>query len=238
MGKSTMKEKLFYFLILISAFAGILGQEFEPDGKVKILPYERGQVKDLEVLGKDIAEFHKRIESRLAFLNKKNKIQDNLYSQFIPAYEDQIPQSRNRYMLDLRFVLKVSGAGAENSPLKLESIVFWSRKSLISKMRPQYEEISILKNEKIKNEGPESIELVVRKKTDAGTKETVYNVATIREPAQRVKLVRIYRTNLLEIIRRIDKYVEGSIKTVAEDVETTLKAVENGGPYQEELPKD
>lgn len=71
--KSTMKEKLFYFLILISAFGGILGQEFEPDGKVKILPYERGQTKDLEVLGKDIAEFHKRIESRLAFLNKKNK---------------------------------------------------------------------------------------------------------------------------------------------------------------------
>lgn len=68
-----MKEKLFYFLILISAFAGILGQEFEPDGKMKILPYERGQIKDLEVLGKDIAEFHKRIEGRLAFLNKKIK---------------------------------------------------------------------------------------------------------------------------------------------------------------------
>lgn len=65
----------------------------------------------------------------------------------------------------------------------------------------------------------------------------VYNVSTIREPAQRIKLVRIYRTNLLEIIRRIDKYVEGSIKTAAEDVETTLKEVENGGPYQEN-PKD
>lgn len=140
-------------------------------------------------------------------------------------------------MLDLRFVLKVSGAGATNSPLKLESVVFWSRKSLISKMRPQYEEISILKNDKITNEGPNSIELVVRKKTDSGTKETVYNVATIREPAQRVKLVRIYRTNLLEIIRRIDKYVEGSIKNAAEDVETTLREVENGGPYQEN-PKE
>ncbi len=232
-----MKEKLFYFLILISTFAGISSQEFEPDGKVKILPYEQGQVKDLEVLGKDIVEFHKRIESRLGFLNQRKQIQDNLYSQFIPAYEDQIPQSRNRYMLDLRFVLKVSGAGATNSPLKLESVVFWSRKSLISKMRPQYEEISILKNDKITNEGPNSIELVVRKKTDSGTKETVYNVATIREPVQRIKLVRIYRTNLLEIIRRIDKYVEGSIKNAAEDVETTLREVENGGPYQEN-PKD
>ncbi|EMM99743.1 LIC_12936 family protein [Leptospira noguchii] len=232
-----MKEKLFYFLILISTFAGISSQEFEPDGKVKILPYEQGQVKDLEVLGKDIIEFHKRIESRLGFLNQRKQIQDNLYSQFIPAYEDQIPQSRNRYMLDLRFVLKVSGTGATNSSLKLESVVFWSRKSLISKMRPQYEEISILKNDKITNEGPNSIELVVRKKTDSGTKEMVYNVATIREPAQRIKLVRIYRTNLLEIIRRIDKYVEGSIKTAAEDVETTLKEVENGGPYQEN-PKD
>lgn len=232
-----MKEKLFYFLILISTFAGISSQEFEPDGKVKILPYEQGQIKDLEVLGKDIVEFHKRIESRLGFLNQRKQIQDNLYSQFIPAYEDQIPQSRNRYMLDLRFVLKVSGAGATNSPLKLESVVFWSRKSLISKMRPQYEEISILKNDKITNEGPNSIELVVRKKTDSGTKETVYNVATIREPAQRIKLVRIYRTNLLEIIRRIDKYVEGSIKNAAEDVETTLREVENGGPYQEN-PKE
>ncbi|WP_061270336.1 LIC_12936 family protein [Leptospira interrogans] len=232
-----MKEKLFYFLILISTFAGISSQEFEPDGKVKILPYEQGQIKDLEVLGKDIVEFHKRIESRLGFLNQRKQIQDNLYSQFIPAYEDQIPQSRNRYMLDLRFVLKVSGAGATNSPLKLESVVFWSRKSLISKMRPQYEEISILKNDKITNEGPNSIELVVRKKTDSGTKETVYNVATIREPAQRIKLVRIYRTNLLEIIRRIDKYVQGSIKNAAEDVETTLREVENGGPYQEN-PKE
>lgn len=232
-----MKEKLFYFLILISTFAGISSQEFEPDGKVKILPYEQGQIKDLEVLGKDIVEFHKRIESRLGFLNQRKQIQDNLYSQFIPAYEDQIPQSRNRYMLDLRFVLKVSGVGATNSPLKLESVVFWSRKSLISKMRPQYEEISILKNDKITNEGPNSIELVVRKKTDSGTKETVYNVATIREPAQRIKLVRIYRTNLLEIIRRIDKYVEGSIKNAAEDVETTLRKVENGGPYQEN-PKE
>ncbi|RHX92762.1 LIC_12936 family protein [Leptospira stimsonii] len=233
-----MKATLFYFLILICAFAGISGQEFEPDGKVKILPYEPGQIKDLELLGKDIAEFHKRIESRLAFLNRRKQIQDNLYSQFIPAYEDQIPQTRNRYMLDLRFVLKVSGAGAQNSPIKLESILFWSRKSLISKMRPQYEEISILKNDKINTEGSDAIELVVKKKTDSGTKEAVYNVSTIREPAQRVKLVRIYRTNLIEIIRRIDKYVEGSIKTSAEDVETTLREVENGGPYQENLPKD
>ncbi|AYV55439.1 LIC_12936 family protein [Leptospira kmetyi] len=233
-----MKAKLFYFLIMISAFAGISGQEFEPDGKVKILPYEQGQIKDLELLGKDIAEFHKRIESRLAFLNRRKQIQDNLYSQFIPAYEDQIPQSRNRYMLDLRFVLKVSGAKEQSAALKLESIVFWSRKSLISKMRPQYEEISILRNDKLSSESPDSIELVVRKKTDSGTKEVVYNVATIREPAQRVKLVRIYRTNLLEIIRRIDKYVEGNIKTTAEDVETTLREVENGGPYQENLPKE
>lgn len=223
---------------MISAFAGISGQEFEPDGKVKILPYEQGQIKDLELLGKDIAEFHKRIESRLAFLNRRKQIQDNLYSQFIPAYEDQIPQSRNRYMLDLRFVLKVSGAKEQSAALKLESIVFWSRKSLISKMRPQYEEISILRNDKLSSESPDSIELVVRKKTDSGTKEVVYNVATIREPAQRVKLVRIYRTNLLEIIRRIDKYVEGNIKTTAEDVETTLREVENGGPYQENLPKE
>ncbi|RHX81582.1 hypothetical protein DLM76_02605 [Leptospira yasudae] len=235
-----MNAKLFYFLILISALAGISGQEFEPDGKVKILPYEQGQVKDLEILGKDIAEFHKRIESRLAFLNRRKQIQDNLYSQFIPAYEDQIPQSRNRYMLDLRFVLKVSGAGAQNTPLKLESIVFWSRKSLISKMRNVDEEISILKNEKVSSDGtnPDSIELVIRKKTDAGTKEILYNVTTIREPAQRVKLVRIYRTNLLEIIRRIDKYVEGNIKTTAEDVDKTLREIENGGPYQENLPKE
>ncbi|MBW0432548.1 hypothetical protein HGB47_02860 [Leptospira yasudae] len=235
-----MNAKLLYFLILISALAGISGQEFEPDGKVKILPYEQGQVKDLEILGKDIAEFHKRIESRLAFLNRRKQIQDNLYSQFIPAYEDQIPQSRNRYMLDLRFVLKVSGAGAQNTPLKLESIVFWSRKSLISKMRSIDEEISILKNEKVSSDGtnPDSIELVIRKKTDAGTKEILYNVTTIREPAQRVKLVRIYRTNLLEIIRRIDKYVEGNIKTTAEDVEKTLREIENGGPYQENLPKE
>ncbi|PJZ58858.1 LIC_12936 family protein [Leptospira barantonii] len=233
-----MKAKLFYFLIMISALAGISSQEFEPDGKVKILPYEQGQIKDLEILGKDIAEFHKRIESRLAFLNRRKQIQDNLYSQFIPAYEDQIPQSRNRYMLDLRFVLKVSGAKEQSTALKLESIVFWSRKSLISKMRPQYEEISILRNDKPTSETPDSIELVVRKKTDSGTKEVVYNVATIREPAQRVKLVRIYRTNLLEIIRRIDKYVEGNIKTTAEDVETTLSEVENGGPYQENLPKE
>ncbi|TGN01456.1 LIC_12936 family protein [Leptospira yasudae] len=235
-----MNAKLLYFLILISALAGISGQEFEPDGKVKILPYEQGQVKDLEILGKDIAEFHKRIESRLAFLNRRKQIQDNLYSQFIPAYEDQIPQSRNRYMLDLRFVLKVSGAGAQNTPLKLESIVFWSRKSLISKMRSIDEEISILKNEKVSSDGtnPDSIELVIRKKTDAGTKEILYNVTTIREPAQRVKLVRIYRTNLLEIIRRIDKYVEGNIKTTAEDVDKTLREIENGGPYQENLPKE
>ncbi|TGK32416.1 hypothetical protein EHQ12_19150 [Leptospira gomenensis] len=234
-----MKVSLFYILIFISAIAGISAQEFESDGRVKILPYEPGQVKDLEILGKDITDFHKRIESRLAFLNRRKQIQDNLYSQFIPAYEDQIPQSRNRYMLDLRFVLKVSGGNAQNSPLKLESIVFWSRKSLISKMRAQDEEISILKNDKVTAEQtPDAIELVIKKKTDSGTKQTVYNVATIREPAQRVKLVRIYRTNLLEIIRRIDKYVEGSIRTSAQDVETTLREVENGGPYQEDLPKD
>ncbi|MDV6235855.1 hypothetical protein CH379_009480 [Leptospira ellisii] len=234
-----MKVSLFYILIFISAIAGISAQEFESDGRVKILPYEPGQMKDMEVLGKDIADFHKRIESRLAFLNRRKQIQDNLYSQFIPAYEDQIPQSRNRYMLDLRFVLKVSGGGAQNSPLKLESIVFWSRKSLISKMRAQDEEISVLKNDKVNAEQtPEAIELVIKKKTDSGTKQTVYNVATIREPAQRVKLIRIYRTNLLEIIRRIDKYVEGSIRTSAQDVETTLREVENGGPYQEDLPKD
>ncbi|XDD50808.1 hypothetical protein AB3N59_03145 [Leptospira sp. WS92.C1] len=233
-----MKAIIFCFLIFIFSFASSYAQEFEADGRVKILPYEPGQVKDLELLGKDIAEFHKRIEGRLAFLNRRKQIQNNLYSQFIPAYEDQTPQSRNRYMFDLRFVLKVSGSGGQNAPLKLESILFWSRKSLISKLRPQYEEISVLKNDKLNSENPDSIELVVKKKTEAGTKEEVYNVATIREPAQRVKLVRIYRTNLIEIIRRIDKYVEGNIKTSAQDVETTLREVENGGPYQENLPKE
>ncbi|EPG73775.1 hypothetical protein LEP1GSC058_2741 [Leptospira fainei serovar Hurstbridge str. BUT 6] len=75
--------------------------------------------------------------------------------------------------------------------------------------------------------------MLVQKKTDAGTQEESYNLSNIRNPNQRVKLVRSYRNNLVEVVQAIGKYVQGTIQADKHDVDTMLEGLDQGGSFQE-----
>ncbi|TGL63588.1 LIC_12936 family protein [Leptospira sarikeiensis] len=225
-----MKKLHIIFLLLFLIGWELSAQDFEKDGQIKILPYEPTQVRDIEGLIKDIKDFHKRIEDMLPFLNKRKKIIDNEYFQFVPAMENFNFPIRDRYLVDKKFYLKVSvGDGS----LKLDGVRFITRKSLVTKLRPINDEIGELKNDRVANSDPAGIVLIVKRKTDAGTKEEVYSLGNIRSPNQRVKFVRSYRDNLAEVIQAIDKYVEGTIRADSKDVDTMLDGLESGGSFQE-----
>ncbi|TGM90045.1 LIC_12936 family protein [Leptospira licerasiae] len=224
-------KKPFILLLLICLFSWeISSQDFEKDGQIKILPYEPMQVRDIEGLTKDIKDFHKRIEDMLPFLNRRKKIIDSEYFQFVPAMENFNFPVRDRFLVDKKFYLKVSGG---EGSLKLDGVRFITRKSLVTKLRPINDEIGELKNEKVAASDPANIVLVVKRKTDAGTKEEVYSLGNIRSPNQRVKFVRSYRDNLAEVVQAIDKYVEGTIRADRKDVDTMLDGLESGGSFQE-----
>ncbi|TGK07669.1 hypothetical protein EHO59_06100 [Leptospira semungkisensis] len=225
-----MKKLILFFLLLLFFCWESFAQDFEADGQIKILPYEPMQVRDIEGLTKDIKLFHKRIEQMLPFLNKRKKIIDNEYFQFVPALENFNFPVRDRYLIDKKFYLRVSGG---QSALKLDGVRFITRKSLVTKLRPIDDQIGELKNESVSNSDPATIVLTVKKKTDAGTKEEVYSLSNIRNPDQRVKFVRSYRDNLAEVIQAIDKYVEGTIRADAKDVDTMLDGLDSGGSFQE-----
>ncbi|EQA37326.1 hypothetical protein LEP1GSC047_3650 [Leptospira inadai serovar Lyme str. 10] len=224
--KKVASSVILFFLFSASVFA----QDIAPDGQIKILPFEPTHVKDMEGLTKDIKDFHKLIEGFLSFLNKRKKIINNEYFQFVPASELVEFPSREKYLFDKKFYLKVSGG---QGALKLEGIRFITRKSLVTKLRPVNEEIGELKNENIPASDPASIVLLVQKKTDAGTQEESYNLSNIRNPNQRVKLVRSYRNNLAEVVQAIGKYVEGTIQADRNDVDTMLEGLDQGGSFQE-----
>lgn len=225
-----MKKPAILLLLIFLFSWEIFSQDFEKDGQIKILPYEPTQVRDIEGLTKDIKDFHKRIEDMLPFLSRRKKIIDNEYFQFVPAMENFNFPVRDRYLVDKKFYLKVSGA---EGSLKLDGVRFITRKSLVTKLRPVNDEIGELKNEKVVASDITSIVLVVKRKTDAGIKEEVYNLGNIRNPNQRVKFVRSYRDNLAEVVQAIDKYVEGTIRADRKDVDTMLDGLEGGGSYQE-----
>ncbi|EPG73490.1 hypothetical protein LEP1GSC058_2742 [Leptospira fainei serovar Hurstbridge str. BUT 6] len=138
--KKVTSSVILFFLLSTSVFT----QDFESDGQIKILPYKPTQVKDMEGLTTDIKDFHKRIEELLSFLNRRKKIVNNEYFQFIPSIETFEFPSRERYLLDKKFYLKVSGG---EGALKLVGIRFITRKSLVTKLRPVNDEIGELKNE-------------------------------------------------------------------------------------------
>ncbi|EQA44931.1 hypothetical protein LEP1GSC050_2688 [Leptospira broomii serovar Hurstbridge str. 5399] len=224
--KKVTSSVILFFLLSTSVFA----QDFESNGQIKILPYKPTQAKDLEGLTKDIKDFHKLIEEFLSFLNKRKKIVNNEYFQFIPALEMYEFPSREKYLFDKKFYLKVSGG---QGALKLEGIRFITRKSLVTKLRPVNDEIGELKNDNVPASDPSSIVLLVQKKTDAGTQEESYNLSNIRNPNQRIKLVRSYRNNLVEVVQAIGKYVEGTIQADKHDVDTMLEGLDQGGSFQE-----
>lgn len=225
-----MKKQLFLILLVLTFGVDQSAQDFEKDGQIKILPYEPTQVKDIEGLTRDIKDFHTRIEQMLPFLNKRKKIIDNEYFQFVPAMETYNFPVRDRYLVDKKFYLKVSGA---QGAMKLDGVRFITRKSLVTKLRPVNDEVGEMKNEGVANSDPGSIVLIVKRTTDAGTKEETFNLANIRNPHQRVKFVRSYRDNLAEVIRAIDKYVEGTIRADGKDVDTMLDGLDSGGSFQE-----
>ncbi|TGK01154.1 hypothetical protein EHQ53_09475 [Leptospira langatensis] len=225
-----MKKHILFFLLLVFFSWGSSAQDFEADGQIKILPYEPTQVRDIEGLTRDIKLFHKRIEQMLPFLSKRKKIIDNEYFQFVPALENFNFPVRDRYLVDKKFYLKVSGG---QNALKLDGVRFITRKSLVTKLRPIDDQTGEMKNESVANSDPSTIVLTLKKKTDAGIKEEVYSLSNIRSPYQRVKFVRSYRDNLAEVIQAIDKYVEGTIRADAKDVDGMLDGLESGGSFQE-----
>ncbi|TGK22361.1 hypothetical protein EHO61_00845 [Leptospira fluminis] len=227
--KKATSSAILFFVLTVSTYA----QDIEPDGQIKILPYKDTQIRALEALNSDIKYFHKRIEELLSFLNKRKKIQNNEYVQFIPAIETYELPNRERFLFDKKFFLKVSGQG----PFKLEGIRFVTRKSMVTKLRPVNDELGILKNENVSAPEANSIVLSVQRKTDGGIQEETYNLSNIRNPDQRVKLVRSYRNNLVEVIQAITKYVEGTIQADRRDVETMLDGLDQGGSFQEESNK-
>ncbi|PJZ68089.1 hypothetical protein CH373_03395 [Leptospira perolatii] len=224
-------KKMYVSAILILLFCSILtAQDFDADGNMKILPYEPTQAREIELLTQDIRDYHRRIEGLLPFLNRRKKIINNEYFQFVPAMENFNFPVRDRYLIDRKFYLKTAGG---NKELKLEGIRFITRKSLVTKLRPFSEEVGELKNESVAASDPNSLVLTVQRKTDAGVQEEVYNLAIMRFPNQRVKLVRTYRDSLMEVVRSIEKYVQGTLQADKRDVDTMLDGIESGGTFQE-----
>lgn len=197
------------FLILCVVTTSILADYVSTvtaDGEVPIQSLSSNQEKLMESFKKDIQYFHERLVGLMNYV-RKNKaflIKSNVFEKRDIAYiEHKTLEGRSAYVVNGDTFITFNGE-------QIETIKFSTRKGTID---PRYlPEIFIREIEnQFQSNNLNSIKLKVYHYPLA-YKETnpieVYELETVSEPLERLKLVNHYRENLRKLVRELENMVE------------------------------
>lgn len=226
--------KLGSFLALSFLFVGILhSQDFntiDKDGSIQIVPSSPSQEKIVELLAIEIGNYHKEIEKRIPFFQKEKRITDGKYIQASLAREDIPPLAKKSTIINNRYILGLKGGEGGYS---LDEVTFWSRHSLVGKGYDPITTIREFSNKVGDSPKMEGLKLKIKKLTEYGITENIYDLKNIKYPKERIKLVVSYRDRLIEIIRTMDRYINGKGKERESDVRDSILEIQFGGEFQE-----
>jgi hypothetical protein len=189
-----------------------------------------GQKKIMKALDEEIGKLHKEIERRLVFLSTEKKLVNGKYVQVSFAREQFEFPSPSRHIVNHSFILAVTAGG---DTYTLNEVELWTRKARMTKyMEQPYTWIMQIQNQ-VNSPEFANFNVIYKKITPAGEQTKVYPLQKIEDPNQRIRIARVYRAKLYEILSSIDRYVNAKGKGMVDDIRFVKEEMNTTGQYQE-----
>ena len=205
-----MKQFSVIFMILVSS---VLSLDINTDGSIRQVPYEPAQQKELEELGKDIIEYQAKFREFLPYLKLRKLITHDSYTAEGERYIKHDFAAKTKYFIQEYAIYKING---EN----ISEITFRTRKGLLGSDRPNITEYRDIMN--TNTAGYENIQIKIHTFGEGHPETIIYDLQNIREPRERLKLVRAYRNNLERSVRQLDQKIQQEIKNATIEVNKVM----------------
>lgn len=213
---------LLLILILTSVHADYVST-VTSEGDVPVQALSSNQEKLMENLQKDIQYFHERLIGLMNYVrkHKASLVKSNVFEKRDIAYiEHKTLEGRSAYVVNGDTFITFSGD-------KIETVKFSTRKGTID---PRY--YPEIYTREIENQFQASDLKAIKLRVyhyPLAYKETnpveIYDVETVSEPVERIKLVTHYKENLRRLIRELENMVEHDRSRKNLAVWKTLKEV-------------
>lgn len=210
--------RLIMVLIAITIGSSIYSLATNPDGTIEIIPYEKTQEKELKELIVEIDSSHKQFIALLPYLKLRNKATNDRY--FLQYSQELTWEPRNpvRYFEVESIDIKLSGN-------IIQTVVFAIEKNRLGKRAPNTRETKQLINTSPVSSTADGLALKVIESGEGPDITRIYNVNSIRDPKERLKIVRSYRNYIFETIQRIERMQMVEIKNGDIEIKNTLRSL-------------
>lgn len=194
------------FLLVFTIYAS----DFEyptlinPDGTIQIREFSKEQKRTYDNVKKDIQYFQSEIAKILPYLVRNGKVKGNVFTREFRNFTETQPGRRNQHFVNEFFVLNLTDG-------KLNSISFLKRRTRLNPRMETETVVRSLSNE-VGNDDMSNVKLQIDTHTNyTDTKEPIrkiFSMNDIPSPADRIKMLRTYRTKVEEALRELDKIVD------------------------------
>lgn len=221
-------------LVLIFLGIGLQSKEIEWDdltfGGLRPFPeYSASQKEIMKLLAGEIKVLHTDMEKRLNFLSQNREISDGKFIKRAPAREQYDFPIKMIYVVNHEVTIDVAGG---RDSFKITKVEFYTRKSKTMK-HAQHPSTRIMR---MKNdpsvEGFEGLKISMKKISPSGSEFREIGLEEIYEPYQRVRLAKIYKYRLQELINNIDKQIANVDFQTSADIRFIKNEMNTGGGYE------
>lgn len=193
-----------------------------PDGTIQPREFTKEQKHIFDFLKKDILYYHTEISKIVPYLTHTGRVKNNTFTKEIRNFIETQPGRRNQHFVSESFVLNLKEG-------KLTSISFLKRRTRLSSKMESETVVRTISNDTT-NESMTAIKLQIDTHTNyTDTKVPISRVFPISEipyGADRLKLIRAYRTKVEETLRELDRIVERKMMNNHTTISNTLGDVE------------
>ena len=208
-----------YFIVMLIFFinfSATFSLGVNPDGTVKIIPYEPTQEQEMKLLVEDIKTFQNKLMEYLPYLKLQQKASENRYFEVYYEAVTWVPQNPSRYFEAESVDVKFSGSGFQNISFLME------KHGISSNTINIVEEIQVV-NTTPASDTPDGIEMKVIEKGQGPPVIRVYAVPAVRDPKMRLKIIRSYRNYVFETVQRIERMQSDQINSNGVEMKNLLR---------------
>jgi len=205
-----MKQFFVIFIIMVSS---VFSLDINTDGSIKQVPYEPSQQKELDEMVKDIMNYQEKFKEFLPYLKLRKMIVHDTYTAEGDRYLTHDYARKTKHFIQEYAIFKING---EN----VSEITFRTRKGLLGSDRANIIEYRDIMN--TNTAGYENIRIKIHTFGEGPPQTNIYDLQNVREPKERLKLVRAYRNNLEQSVRRLDQRIQQEIKEATGEVNKVM----------------
>jgi hypothetical protein len=217
--------------LICSQFAE--ARDLNPDGSIKQYPYTPVEKKQVEDLSREIDKYHKMLNEKIGYLKYKNKVKNGKYSHeaYTRDHVDRLEHKKYSVTTKYNLNLKSSPEGGYT----LDTLEFIHKNTLITRRYEPVTEVRILKNSSNSSLDLDGLSLTVITTTNSGQDTKSFNMKTIPESKERMRVAKMYRDRVLDLLRNIDRYIDSDETQQSRMVNEALLQINIGGDFQEPM---